>query len=65
MRVVVWLSQTVGKGFSMKSVVLAGAAAGALISGISYKAGQWWERRKNKKDEKEEDKNGEDRPSGN
>ena len=47
-RVVIWLSQTAGKGFAMKTVALAGAAAVTLIGGISCKTGQWLERKKMK-----------------
>jgi len=57
MRVVIWLSQTVGKGFAMKTVVVAGAAAGALISGLSYKIGQWRERLRQEKEAKEKKEN--------
>lgn len=57
MRVVIWLSRTVGKGFAMKTVVLAGAAAGAIVSGLSYKVGQWRERLRQEKEAKEKEEN--------
>lgn len=50
-RVVIWLASGVGKGFALTAVVAVSSAVGGAIGGGAFKAGQWWERRKNAKKE--------------